>query len=193
MREVWETLVSITKDQVNEAEKQAHDKKFDQANAALGELQKAKTLLQNNQPSTEKSSLPADLKTRIDEVTKLVDQSKRRYEFVQWAQTKLTPPTSSSITDVVTDANRKGFASDPDVIGLLIKGRDELRNQIVFTEDPKPAERVPAGSEMTSLLIGGAAGQITPGEKVVFALARGVIYALAESDGRNPLGHARWH
>ncbi|MFL5340106.1 MAG: PQQ-binding-like beta-propeller repeat protein [Gemmataceae bacterium] len=182
-REIYDALKQIASDQVKVAEKLTHETKFAEADAALTELSNVQRLIERNALPTE-PPMPADLKARVDEVVKLVGQSKRRHQYLEQVRKLLEKPTPETIGPAVKLVKDGGYESDPEFITLILTAKDELKKQITFKYDPKPAEKPPAGGELTSLLVGGTAGAGAPTDKVVFALARGVLFALAEADGR---------
>jgi len=184
-KEVWDGLVRITDDQVLEAEKLVQQQQFDEARKAAEELEHSKTLLRSYQPANENQAVPEALQGKIDKVVASIATERKLHDFLNWAKEKLAKPTAPVIAEVEGEAKKQGYQDHPRFHPLLTEAKLAIRAEIKFLADAKPAERPPASGEFTSLLIGGGAtGQPAAGEKVIFALARGVLYGLTESKGQ---------
>jgi outer membrane protein assembly factor BamB len=137
----------------------------------------------------------AELNLKKDEAEKLLREQDERRAFVERLRALLEKPPVEAIRQLEAAlreavAKERGYDQDPEVKQIDDQLREKHRAETGFTQgselptDKGPAEEV--GQGLLVLPVLAAHGDIKPdlpADRVVFALARGVLYALSQNHG----------
>ena len=129
--------------------------------------------------------------TRRREIDRLAQQEKDRLDLIARLRALAEKPSTAAVLKMRKALRREGrFDQDPEVKKVQDELYEKLRESVVYTEDDEP---LPAGRRAEDYLPGlvvqplvGRPSDDGPKlfpDRVVFALARGVLYALRQSDG----------
>jgi outer membrane protein assembly factor BamB len=192
--EVWQTGVAILDDQIKQVKKEADaknyegakallDAKFENGKDVIAQMQK---LVEDNAPRNQVPPVPEHITTDIRDAREGIDREQRLTTFVKHVEGALKTPNLSKVTIIEKEAEAEGYRRNPQVVNLIDEAKTKLRALIVWKPDPQAASQ-PLKSELQSLVITATAG--TPPkaegpERVVFAVARGVLFALVEGTGK---------
>jgi outer membrane protein assembly factor BamB len=145
-------------------------------------LEEAKTVAPKDQLSEETKKFAE----RFQKLDQAVTKQERRHELL--AELKNLHAIPEDILRAERRARLEGQQEDPEVLEQIKRLKDQLISQVTYESSPSvPLSRGISESSQPGLLVtprlemNGAAG--AAGSGVVLALARGVLYALAEKDG----------
>jgi outer membrane protein assembly factor BamB len=186
-RITWDALRRLADDQAGDVKRNIAEKKFEEAIASYDELRAGIGLLKQNAPKDEKDQVPAALLAEAEQLNETIAAERKFVEFEKRADELLKAPSPASVGLVEDDARRLGYSHRSSIVEKLERAKLEIRKRISFTAEVRPAEPLPAGDGLASLMIGGAGGSGVADGKAVFALSRGVLFALSDADG-----HTLW-
>jgi outer membrane protein assembly factor BamB len=133
-------------------------------------------------------NLPPSLRAKIDELKEIVAKARRREAFIVTLK-KMAKPTLKDVERVTLEARDLGLDRDSQVT----KEIDDLWHKAVptveYVRNPEPAREPPAPTPVGMVIAPRLDSNPTPPANpgVVFAMVRGILYALAENDG-----HVLW-
>jgi len=180
---VWQTNLKLLNDQVNVAQKAMNDREFDTAQKAVDDgLAMAASI---DRRGTSDVKAPANAaKEKLQSFTYAIAEDRAYTAFVAKLKEALKTLTPVVVAEYEVLAKQNRYENRPEVVTEIQKAKDELKKRIVFKLDEKPAQQAPKSD--LPLVVVGAARANTPAatERVVFAVARGVLYALTETTGQ---------
>jgi outer membrane protein assembly factor BamB len=188
-KEVGEAVVKLLEDAGKSAKENLHDAEvqahFQRGQGVLDELRARGWV-------DEAKVAEVDVSRR--EVDKLLQQEKDRLALIEQLRALAQKPSAEAVRkmqDRLRDEAAKPthFNQDPEVVKAENELYEKHRESITFTEEQapfegrRPAEDAAPGLLVQPLLALSGAGAPLPADRVVFALVRGVLYALRQSDG----------
>ncbi len=176
-----EALLSIARELANLADKARAAKDVDGAEKGVAAVEPVMQLMEKLSPKSgdEVRDTLAKIKDSIAAERKLI-------AFLKKVDEILSTPSLGAIEQVRADAKQAGYSDNPEVLKRLEQADQIVQKSIRFVAEEAPPLKLPT-PELPSLLIGPAGGPMVPGaenEGPVFAVARGVLYALGEITGR---------
>jgi outer membrane protein assembly factor BamB len=191
-KEVGDVIVQLLDDALNKLQKDPRAEEIrkhrDSGWKVLDEL-----LALNPQWVSERQI--AELKEKEAAVQKLLVVEDQRRAFIERLRALLEKPPIEAVRQLEAAlrepvAKERGYDQDPEVRQIDDQLREKHRAETVFTQGGElPAEKGPAeevGQGLVVLPLVAAAGDIKPdlpADRVVFALARGVLYGLSQNHG----------
>jgi outer membrane protein assembly factor BamB len=187
-KEVGETLMKVlgdaskaAEDNLGDPEAQAH---YQRGRQVLDEL------LALNGGWAPKEEVER-LEEKDREIARRVKENTDRLDLIARLRALAEKPSAAAILKMREALRQEArFNQDPEVKKAEDELNEKLRDSVVYTEDEEP---LPAGRRaedylpglVVSPLLGRPSddGPRLPTDRVVFALARGVLYALRQSDG----------
>lgn len=178
---------------VTEAAKRAKENAADKETQELFERgKKVRDTLLARDPTLLPPETLAAVKAVEDEAQALIEKARRREALLARLQTLVSQASAAAVKqlhDILKQeaASPDGFVNDPDVIKVANDVYAAHQNSIGFTQDQVVLPEVQGEDQEPGLivqpLINGQASDL-PADRVVFALARGVLYALRQKDGQ---------
>jgi hypothetical protein len=162
--------------------------------ADVEEAQKAFEQIERRYPKAIRKEEHTQLLKKFDDFRLLAAQARQRNEFLDFLR-QLIRLGSADAVKLARQRLRKevrslpALAADPEVDALFAQLYGEHRKKVVYVaEEQLPAHVRNAEDNLQNLLVDatvGTAGEAAPDDdKIILALARGVLYALARSSGR---------
>jgi outer membrane protein assembly factor BamB len=189
--DVWLTLVRLREDLLKEARSKLETRLLQQTKEALELSRKYRPV----NPQDEKVAAEiakedariAEVRKGIQGIEEDVARAERLRKLLAFGNEIMQKrPTHERIQEFRDRAKREGFATDPEVVAKVREIEDSRLKWIVF----RPHEEVllpQAGDTDPGLLItpnlGGHHSTLKMDDRVVFALVRGVLYALRLGNG----------
>ncbi len=183
--EMRDALVRIAEDQVRDIrEKRVAAKEFKEAREEYVDAEKTQAMIKQYTPPNIQPPVPTELVKKYAELNELIEKAEAFEKFLTYLREKLaTGLNPALVTSLEKEAADKGYATMPEVVKMLADAKLKLRGRIVFIAGEYPAKPEPVGG-LVSLLIGANTDAKVEGNKVVFAAARGVLFALSEGRGQ---------
>lgn len=179
---VWQAYVRLLNDQVNIAQKAMDGREFDGASTAVDQAERMVEQIQSKGTTEAKNQIAA-VPGRLEAFRATIADDRAYTSFVakmNEAFKKLTPVVLAEYEGI---AKKNRYQNRPEVVTAIQRAKDELKSRIVFKLDERPKQSPPK-NDLPLLVVGAVRGGAAPAnERVVFALARGVLYALTESTG----------
>lgn len=185
-QQVWRTMRKLTEDLATLARQTLESSSdLEKARQAHGQAEQALTDLRNLAPRDINPSEFKEIRDRLEKVNDAIRHVAKRDLFL--ADLKKEAATPVNIERWEDKAGREGLGNDARVRELLDRLRSRMQEAVRYVPAPANTAGTPAAESAPSLLVvpplpKPAAGQSTGG--VIFALARGVLYALAEPTGQ---------
>jgi outer membrane protein assembly factor BamB len=173
-----DVLARIADDQVKAATVKADAKEFDAANDLKQKADKTKDLF-----GLVGAAVPDELEKKYASLNEKLGEGRRFKDFLAKITKDLEKPTPAVVTKAKDEAKAAGYQLKPELITLFDAAEQAIRARVVFTSLEKPGVPPPA-PELSSIIIGPNTDPIPANPSVVFAVARGVLYALAEGKGQ---------
>jgi hypothetical protein len=179
---VQKAFVRIVQDQITDVNKKIDAKDFAGAAKGLDEANRGKEKA-TDYSADKKAAIPAELENKFQQITTKLQREKDVADFVKSIEDRFKKLSAAIITTVEKEAKEKGFDGRPEVIQLISAAKTKVLEGIKFTSADTPA-KPPQPETLNSLILGPNVDAIPNNPKVVFAVARGVMYALVEAKGQ---------
>jgi flagellar basal body-associated protein FliL len=178
---VRDAFLRIHDDEIREATRRADTQDFDTAVRLQTEAQKTQALIREYSGADE--SLPRDLSDRYTALVQKIEAGRKYLKFLEESQNALKTVTPGALAQVKEQAKNQGFLNRPEIVELINRSEKALLSMIVFTSEERSAEAFPIDRH-PSLILGSNTDPVPANTGIVFAVARGVLYALAEGKGQ---------
>lgn len=178
---VRDAFLRIHEDEIREATRRADAREFDAAAALQVEAQKTQTLIREYSGSDE--GFPKDLQEKYASLVEKIDQGRKFLKFLEESQAALKSVTPAVLAQVKDRAKEGGYLNRPEVVELIDRAEKALMSLIVFKSEERSSEAFPSNRH-PSLILGRNTDPVAPNTGIVFAVARGVLYALSEDKGQ---------
>lgn len=164
--------------------------KLDELATAEKAVADGRTLLPVVDRFRDKQGLNLDgQRTKYDELSKLFAAERHRLDVLAPFRRLATEPTAVGIEEFELAIRENNLTADAEAKALLIQAEKKLRASVVFAAKPIAAGRIPTSTHPPIVFASPVAGSpqprptldVTP--DVVFAVARGVLYALDAQTG----------
>ena len=138
-----------------------------------------------------------DLRKKFDAVADAARKERDRLAVLAPFRTLADDPTDEAIETAEAKFRQTGLANDAEAKAIIAHAKERLRQLIGAVPDARAATRVPADLTPPVLFVAAPLGSPDPRvapdavPDVVFAVARGVLYALDADSGRPLWGHPR--
>jgi len=184
--DTWQAGVKLATEHLDLAQKAGEAKDYAAAKTLLRDMPNLEKFITDNAPSQAQPPIPESITKRETDLATRVDAEEKLAEFIKRAEDTLKAPSLVKVAEVENETVKNGYSNNPTLKGLLDQAKKFLRDQIKFVKEPQAASQPPK-SDLQSLIVAPAptiAPKDAGSDRVVFALARGVLFALAESNGQ---------
>lgn len=179
--QVREAFLRIHEDEIREATRRADAREFDEAGRLQAEAQKTQAMIREYSGADE--NLPRELADRYASLVQKIEEGRKFLKFLEDSRTALRSVTPAALARVKEEAKANGYLNRPEVAELIDRSEKALLSLIVFKSEERSAEAFPAES-FPSLILGSNTDPIPENTGIVYAVSRGVLYALAEAKGQ---------
>lgn len=179
--QVREAFLRILEDEIREATRRADARDFDAAAALQAEAQKTQALVREYSSSDD--SFPKDLQEKYTSLVEKIEQGRSFLKFLEESRAALKSVTPAVLAKVKERAKEGGYTNRPEVVEMIDQAEKALLSMIVFKSEERSSEALPA-DRLPSLILGQNRDPIPPNTGIVYAVARGVLYALSEEKGQ---------
>jgi outer membrane protein assembly factor BamB len=184
--DTWQTGVKLATEHLDLAQKAADAKDYAAAAALLRDMPNLEKFITDNAPPQTQLPIPESITKREADLAARIEAEENLAEFIKKAEEALKTPTLVKVAEIETESKKRDYANNATIKSLLDQAKKLLRDQIKFVQDPQDASQ-PLKSDLQSLIVAPApsiAPKAADSDRVVFALARGVLSALSESNGQ---------
>jgi len=180
---VWQGYLKLLNEQVSLAQKAMDGHDYDGAELAVAESQKMADHIESKGTSDVKGQMAA-VNEKLQTFRTTIAEDRAYTTFLAKMKDAFKNITPIVVAEYEGLAKKNRYQNRPEVVTEILRVKEELKKRIVFKLDEKPRQ-TPPKNDMPLFVVGAArSGAANPAERVVFAIARGVLYALSETSGQ---------